>query len=81
MSGAILLRNLLVELGAPPVPCLLSIPEVTKALDADGKPQNDQLDEQMKKFLEQVEWFAFALRNHRKMVGQPQWGPVVSVPR
>lgn len=82
MMAAAQARGLMVELGAPPIPLVLHIPQVDKHLDANGNAiwNESYLHKQVAKFILQLDWFANALRRHSDNVGRPVWNSsVVSV--
>jgi len=80
LTAACQARGIMVEFGAAPIPCLMGIGEVGKALDEEGKPLNDRLDHHVAKFIEQLDWYATALKNHRGKGPTPETGAVPSVP-
>ncbi|XP_062573084.1 quinone reductase-like [Saccostrea cucullata] len=71
MRAAMALRTLTGELGCLSVSNIFGIPTVQKAFDAEGNPQNDHMESGAKKMLDQLEWMAWAMKNHRDKVGVP----------
>ena len=67
-------RCLMAELGTPTTSFLFSIPSIQNCLDADGNPQdeNSRMDSGAEKLIEELEWYATALRIHRDKYGKPQ---------
>jgi len=80
LTAAGQVRAMMVEFGAGPIPCLMGIGEAQKSLDEEGKPQNDRLDRHMAKFIEQLDWYATALKNHRAKEPTPETGACPSIP-
>ena len=66
-------RTLLGELGSPNCSTILAIPTIQKTLSEDGKPAEDRLDKNADKLITELEWYANALKNHKKEVGLPQF--------
>lgn len=60
------LRDMLGELGMPAVPSSFSISKIQNALDEQGKPLDEKLNKNLKKFLDELEWYAKALKVARK---------------
>lgn len=59
------LRGILAELGTPSIPSAFPISQIHNAFDADGRPLDDAYDERIVKFLDEFEWYAYALRKAR----------------
>ncbi|KAK0044892.1 uncharacterized protein LOC106064104 [Biomphalaria glabrata] len=72
MRAAMQLRAFLSELGTLSVSNIFGIPEVHKALDENGKPLNDHLDKGADTLLKQLDWMAWAMKNHRDAQGVPK---------
>ena len=70
VRAAMQLRAMLSELGTPSIPSLLPIPQVHKALDAEGVPAEERLARNASKFLDELTWYAEALRA-RRATGTP----------
>lgn len=64
-------RTFLGELGSPNCSTILAIPTIQKTLSEDGKPVEDRLDKNADKLINELEWYANALKNHKKVVGPP----------
>ena len=60
------LRAMLCELGTPSIPSLLPIPEIGKALDPDGVPQQLWLEKSADRFIDELAWYAEALQTQRR---------------
>ncbi|WP_232630128.1 NADPH-dependent FMN reductase [Methylobacterium sp. Leaf118] len=65
VRAAMQLRAMLAELGTPSIPSLLPIPRVQKALDEAGEPAEEWLTKATRKFLDELTWYAEALRAKR----------------
>ncbi|KMO32393.1 NADPH-dependent FMN reductase [Methylobacterium variabile] len=66
VRAAMQLRAMLGELGTPSIPSLLPIPEVHKVLDEDGILLQPWLERSAGRFLDELTWYAEALREKRK---------------
>lgn len=66
VRAAMQLRAMLAELGTPSVPSLLPIPRIQKMLDEKGKPAEDWLGKAAGKFLDELVWYAEALKAQRE---------------
>jgi len=60
------LRDMLAELGMPSIPSSFPIPKVQDALDEKGNPLDEKLNQRIKKFLDELEWYTKALKEARK---------------
>lgn len=65
VRAAMQLRAMLCELGTPSIPSLLPIPEIARMLDAEGVPTGSSLDRSASRFLDELVWYAQALRRQR----------------
>ncbi|MGU3538831.1 NADPH-dependent FMN reductase [Methylobacterium sp. A54F] len=70
VRAAMQLRAMLAELGTPSIPSLLPIPRVGRALGEDGTPAEDWLPKAAGRFLDELTWYAEALRA-RRQAGTP----------
>ena len=70
VRAAMPLRAMLAELGMPSIPSLLPIPRLQNARDAAGVPTQDWLDGAAARFFDELEWYAEALGDRRR-VGTP----------
>ena len=66
VRAAMQLRAMLAELGMPSIPSLLPIPRVGKALSEQGEPAEDWLTRAASRFLDELTWYAEALRDKRR---------------
>lgn len=65
VRAAMQLRAMLAELGMPSISSLLPIPEIGNALDPEGQPLEPRLDRSLSRFLDELVWYAEALRGGR----------------
>lgn len=70
VRAAVHLRDMMAELGMSSIPSSFAISKVQDVLDENGKPLDDKLDKNSKKFLDELEWYAKALKEARKK-GKP----------
>ncbi|KKK67487.1 hypothetical protein LCGC14_2953560, partial [marine sediment metagenome] len=60
------LRDMLAELGMPAIPSGFPISKIQDALDENGKPSDEKMNQRIKKFLDELEWYSKALKEARK---------------
>lgn len=65
VRAAMQLRMMLAELGTVSIPSLFPVPRVQDAFAQDGTPTDPKTRDRAKKFLDELEWYAEALRAHR----------------
>ncbi|XP_033727364.1 quinone reductase-like [Pecten maximus] len=65
MRAAMQLRALTGELGCLSVSNIFGIPSAQKSLDTEGNPLNEHMESGAKKLLDQLDWMAWAMKNHR----------------
>jgi NAD(P)H-dependent FMN reductase len=65
VRAAMTLRSMLAEMGTSSIPSTLPIPVVQNAFNDDGTPRDDKLARRADRFLEELEWYAHALRAAR----------------
>jgi NAD(P)H-dependent FMN reductase len=65
VRAAMQLRAMLCELGTPSIPSLLPIPNVQDAFDDEGRPHDEQYHRRAGRFLDELEWYANALKAAR----------------
>ena len=65
VRAAMQLRAMLCELGTPSIPSLLPVPRVQDAFDEDGRPLDDSYHKRAARFLDELEWYAKALKAAR----------------
>lgn len=65
VRASIALRSMLAEMGTSSIPSVLAIPKVQDAFDEDGTLRDDSYQARAEQFLEELEWYAGALREAR----------------
>jgi NAD(P)H-dependent FMN reductase len=65
VRAAMQLRAMLCELGTPSIPSLLPVPKVQEAFDEDGRPRDESYHRRTARFLDELEWYANALKAAR----------------
>ena len=65
VRAAMQLRAMLAELGMASIPSIYPVPAVQKAFAEDGTPANPAARDRVRKFLDELEWYAEALRTQR----------------
>lgn len=71
MRAAIQLRSLTAEIGCLSVSNIFGIPQVHKSINENGEATDHHMESGAKKMLDQLEWHATAMKNHREAVGIP----------
>ncbi|MEZ5066933.1 MAG: NAD(P)H-dependent oxidoreductase [bacterium] len=66
VRAMIALRSMLAELGMSSIPSILPIPRVQAAFDEDGQPTDPKTRPRADRFLEELEWYAHALKAQRE---------------
>ena len=66
VRAAMPLRAMLAELGMPSIPSLLPIPRLQKVVTAEGTVSEPWLETATTRFLNELEWYAEALRERRR---------------
>ena len=66
VRAAMPLRAMLAELGMPSIPSLLPIPRLQKVVTAEGTVSEPWLETATTRFLNELEWYAEALRERRQ---------------
>lgn len=66
MRAAMQARALLGEIKTVSIPNIFGMPRVHESLDAEGKPTNDKMVPGAEAHLSELEWYATALKGHRK---------------
>ena len=72
VRAAVHLRAVLAELGMSSVPRMLPISRVDEVLTEDGSETGPGAIKGTRRFLDELEWYAAALRSHRERVGLPR---------
>ena len=65
VRAAMQLRAMLCELGTPSIPSLLPVPTVQDAFDDEGRPHDEGYHHRAARFLDELEWYANALKAAR----------------
>jgi NAD(P)H-dependent FMN reductase len=65
VRAAMQLRAMLCELGTPSIPSLLPVAKVQDAFDEDGRPLDAAYHRRAARFLDELEWYAQALKQQR----------------
>jgi NAD(P)H-dependent FMN reductase len=65
VRAAMQLRMMLAELGTVSIPSIFPVPRVQEAFAEDGTPTDPKTRDRAKKFLDELDWYAEALRAHR----------------
>ncbi len=66
VRAAMTLRAMLAEMGTSSIPSILPIPKVQNAFDDDGTPSDENYYRRAGKFLDELEWYANAMKNARE---------------
>ena len=66
VRGAIHLRAFLSELGMPSIPTMFAMSKVATSFDEHGNTTNETYNRRAKKFLDELDWYASALKEARK---------------
>ncbi|MBW2219976.1 MAG: NAD(P)H-dependent oxidoreductase [Deltaproteobacteria bacterium] len=69
--AAIELRSFLSEIGTVSIPTLVRIPSVQNSFNSSGEPVNPDYQQFINHFLDDLEWYSFALREGRKTRSLP----------
>jgi NAD(P)H-dependent FMN reductase len=65
VRAAMQLRAMLCELGTSSIPSLFPVPKVQDAFDEEGRPLDNALERRAGRFLDELEWYANALKAAR----------------
>jgi len=65
VRAAMQLRAFLAEIGTVSIPTLFPIPKVQDAFNDEGEPGDPEYHKRIKQFLDELEWYAVALREAR----------------
>lgn len=60
------LRDTLAEMGMSAIPSSFPISKIQNSLDEKGEPLDEKMNQRVKKFLDELEWYAKALKEARK---------------
>lgn len=67
VRAAIALRAMLAELGMSSIPSVFPVPKVQDAFHDDGSPRDQAYTRRIAKFIDEVEWYARALKRAREL--------------
>jgi NAD(P)H-dependent FMN reductase len=67
VRAAMQLRAMLCELGTPSIPSVFPVPRVQDAFDENGRPNDDTYTQRVTRFLDELEWYANALKVGRQL--------------
>ena len=70
VRAAVVLREMLAEMGMSSIPSTLPVPRVQEAFDEEGRPMDGAWRKRAAKFLQELEWYAEALRDARVKDGK-----------
>lgn len=65
VRAAMQLRAMLGELGMPSIPTILPLPKVQNIFDEEGKLLDETIARRVKRFMDELEWYAGALKSAR----------------
>lgn len=65
VRAAMQLRAMLAEMGMSSIPSILPFPKAGEAFDENGNPKDDRFDQSTKRFFDELEWYANALKEAR----------------
>ncbi|MTI38689.1 NADPH-dependent FMN reductase [Fulvivirga lutimaris] len=65
MRAAVHVRAILAELATPSIPTMASYPKIQKVLDENGEAIEEYFIKSTNKFLDELEWYAEALKRQR----------------
>jgi NAD(P)H-dependent FMN reductase len=66
VRASIALRAMLAEMGMSSIPSVLPIPKVQDAFTDDGRPDDQRYTKRAATFLQELEWYAYAMREARE---------------
>jgi NAD(P)H-dependent FMN reductase len=70
VRAAIAIRPMLAELGMSSIPSVFPIPKVQDAFDEDGNALDPKYDQNITRFLSELEWYTRALKTAREQDGK-----------
>jgi len=70
VRAAMQLRAMLAEMGMSSIPSILPIPKIDQSFDEDGTPNDEAYHKRATRFLDELEWYAEALKGKREK-GKP----------
>lgn len=66
VRSAMQLRAMLAEMGMSSIPSIFPVPKIGSAFEEDGTPNDDSYHRRAKRFLDEFEWYAEALKAKRE---------------
>ena len=60
------LRAMLAELGMPSIPSTFPISKIHETMSDDGKALDENYNKRIERFIDELEWYAEALKEQRK---------------
>jgi NAD(P)H-dependent FMN reductase len=66
VRAAVHLRAVLAELGMSSIPSIFPIPSVARSFTEDGTPLDERYDKRIVRFIDELEWYATALKEARR---------------
>ncbi|HKL17807.1 MAG TPA: NAD(P)H-dependent oxidoreductase [Halalkalibaculum sp.] len=66
VRAAMQLRSMLAEMGMSSIPSIMPVPKISDSFDEEGNPTDDAYHRRAKRFLDEFEWYAEALKTKRK---------------
>lgn len=66
VRAAMQLRAMLAEMGMSSIPSVLPVPKMHEALSSEGEPKDMAYEDKIKRFLDEFEWYAEALKTKRE---------------
>lgn len=66
VRAAMQLRAMLAEMGMSSIPAIMPIPKISQSFDEDGNPNDEAYHKRAKRFLDEFEWYAEALKAKRE---------------
>lgn len=70
VRAAMQLRAMLAEMGMSSIPSIFPIPKISESFDEEGNALDERYGKRVKRFLDEFEWYANALKEARKK-GKP----------
>lgn len=66
VRAAMQLRAMLAEMGMSSIPSIMPVPKINQSFDEEGNPDDEAYHKRAKRFLDEFEWYAEALKAKRK---------------
>jgi NAD(P)H-dependent FMN reductase len=71
VRAAMQLRAFLAEIGTVSIPTMFPLPKVQDAFDKDGIPTNKKMHDYINIFINELEWYAYALKEAKEKREKP----------